>query len=252
MRDGAAFCGGCGSRQPAPVETPEAVRRYREVVARFLGDGGLDGAKQGQLDELRVRLSVSLATHAALLAELEPESPPPPSIRLSIDVVTLAHFAVGARCLARFKVENDGPLALETLSLQARLSGEALPAVEAATLFPGRASVLPLIVTPEVAGFHELSGELRLVDLMGEGSRYTFSDIHVRVGGEGPKVQVLNIDQSAARVVDNSRSSFGGGSTGGLVSHGDWQPVPLVTAREQGGARRASNSTNARRVEFAV
>ena len=252
LRDGAAFCGACGARQPERAASGEAVARYREVMAKFLSDGGLDGMKHGQLETLRVHLGVSLATHATLLAELEPESPPPPSIRLAIDVATFKHFGVGARCLVRFRVENDGPLALETVGLAATLSGTALPPAQAPTIFPARAAVLPVAMTPTVAGFHELAGELRLVDLMGEVSRYRFADVHLRIGGEAARVQVVNIDQSSARVVDNSRSSFGAAETGGLVSEGDWQPVALVAVREEAARRQVASSTNARRVEFAV
>jgi predicted Ser/Thr protein kinase len=254
LREGAAFCGACGARQPAAVETPEAAARYREVLVRFLADGALDGAEQAQLDALRVRLGIGLATHGKLLAELEPESPPPASLRLSIDVATLRHLAVGARGLCRFRVENDGQLALDSVTLAARLDGEALPPLGGATIFPGRAGVLALPVTPTQPGFHELSGELTVVDLMGERSRYTFQDVHLRVGGAGPEVQVVNIDQSSARVVDNSRSSFGGAAeSGGLVQagDGDWQPLALRAVRDE-GERRAAGSTNARRVEFAV
>jgi hypothetical protein len=250
VRDGAAFCGACGAPQPAAVETPEAVARYREVLARFLADGALEPDEHAQLEALRVRLGVSLATHAALFGALEPDSPAPPTIRLSIDVAALRHLATGARGLARFRVENDGALALETVALATRLSGDALPAAEAATLFPGRATVLSIPVTPPVAGFHELTGELRLVDLMGESRRYTFAEIHVRAAGAGPHTQVVHIDQSAARVVDNSRSTFGAGETGGLVGEGTWQPIPLVAARDPAARRTAS--TNARRAEFAV
>lgn len=258
LRDGAAFCGACGARQPAAVETPEAVARYREVLSRFLADGALDADEHGQLEALRVRLGVSLATHAQLFGALEPDSPAPPTIRLSIDVAPLRHLAAGARGLARFRVENDGALALETLSLAARLSGEALPPADAATLFPGRATVLAIPVTPPVAGFHELTGELRLVDLMGESRRYTFADVHVRAGGAGPQTQIVHIDQSAARVVDNSRSTFGAGGAGdagGLLGEGDWQPIALVAARDPAArdpAARQTASTNARRADFAV
>lgn len=254
LREGAAFCGACGARQPAAVETPAAVARYREVLTRFLADGGLDAAKQGQLDELRLRLGVSLATHATLCAQLEPASPPPPAIRLAIDVAPLRHLAVGARGLIRLRVENDGALALERFTVHATWSGAALPPVEAATLFPGRPAVLALAVTPTHAGFHELAGALHLVDLMGEASRYAFDGVHLRVGGDGPQVQVVNIDQSAARVVDNSRSTFGGGAeAGGVIGpdDGDWQPVAVVAVRDA-GARRAAASANPRRVEFAV
>lgn len=254
LRDGAAFCGACGARQPERHETPDAVARYRAVMAKFLGDGGLNADKLGQLDALRLRLSVSLATHAALLAELEPASPPPLSVRLAVDVATFKYFEVGARCLVRLKLENEGPLALETAALSAMLSGAPLPPVEATTIFPGRAALFPLAVTPSVAGFHELAGELRLVDLMGEGSVYRFSDVHLRIGGEGPRVQVVNIDQSSARVVDNSRSSFGAtDSAGGLVSEGDWQPIALQAVRVPAASTHlVASSTNRRRAEFAV
>jgi len=250
VRDGAAFCGACGERQPVAVATPEAVARYREVLARFLADGALDAAEHAQLEALRVRLGVSLATHAELFGALEPDSPAPPTIRLSIDVAALRHLAAGARGLARFRIENDGALALDTVALAARLSGEALPTADAATLFPGRATVLSVPVTPAIPGFHELTGELRLVDLMGESRRYTFADIHVRAAGAGPATHIVNIDQSAARVVDNSRSTFGVGEAGGLLGEGDWQPIALVAARDPAARRTAS--TNARRVELAV
>ena len=249
LRDAAVFCGACGERQPLTVETPEAVARYRDVLSRFLADGALDAAKQQQLEALRVRLGVSLATHAAQFGQLEPASPPPPSIRLAIDVATLKHLAVGERGLVRWRVENEGVVALESLTLESTLSGAALASVEAATLFPGRATVLSVAVMPPVAGFHELAGELRIRDLMGEDSRYRFAEIHVRAGGDGPQVNVVHIDQSAARVVDNSRSTFGIAETGGVVGEGDWQPVPLITVRDH---RQRAATTNARRVEFAI
>ncbi len=249
LRDGAAFCGACGARQPAPLETPAAVTRYREVVTRFVAEGGLDEAKRDQLETLRVHLGVSLSTHASLVGQLEPAVAPPPSIRLSIDVTTLEHLAVGARGLVRWRIENEGPLALDTVQLSTTLSGESLPVAQSVTLFPGRATVLNVVVTPAVTGFHELAGELRLVDLMGEARRYKFADIHVRAGSAGPQVQVVNIDQSSARVVDNSRSTFGASQTGGVLGEGDWQPIALRDVTEP---RVASAAANPRRVEFAV
>jgi len=249
LRDGASFCSACGEPQPIVAPTPEAVARYRDVLAKFLADGALDAAKQQQLEALRVRLGVTLATHATLFGQLEPASPPPPSLRLAIDTATLKHLAVGERGLVRWRVENEGALAFEAMTLTTTLSGEALAPVEAATLFPGRATILSVAVTPSVAGFHELAGELAVRDLMGEDSRYTFADIFVRAGGDSPQVNVVHIDQSAARVVDNSRSTFGIADAGGVVGAGDWQPVPLVTVRAPAQRR---TTTNPRRVEFAI
>jgi hypothetical protein len=250
LRDGASFCGACGERQPLAVETPEAIARYREVLARFLADGALDAAKQQQLEDLRVRLGVTLATHASLSGQLEPASPPPPSIKLAIDVATLKHLAVGERGLVRWRIENEGALALESLTLATTMSDVALAPVESATVFPGRAAILSVTVTPLVAGFHELAGELSVRDLMGEHSRYRFADIHVRAGGDGPQVNVVHIDQSAARVVDNSRSMFGASDGGGgVVGEGDWQPVPVTCVRDPAQRRATSN---AKRIDLAI
>jgi predicted Ser/Thr protein kinase len=250
LRDGAAFCGTCGERQPAVIETPAAVARYRDVLVRFLA-GGLDAEKHHQLESLRIQLGVSLATHAKLAGELEPERPPPTSERLSIDVTTLRHLAVGARGLVRYRIDNDGPIALDSIVLATTLSGTALPPVTAATLFPNRAAVVALHVTPTIAGFHEFAGELRVVDLMGEKIGYAFANIHVRAGGDGPNVNVVNISQPEARVVDNSRSTFGSDQVGGIVGDGDWQPIPLVAIAATGDQARP-RSTNPQRIEFAV
>ncbi len=239
LRDGAAFCGACGTPQPIAVETPEAIARYREIVARV-------GEDPAQLETVRVRLGISLATHAAMMSELAPASPPPPAVRLAIDMTTLRHLQIGERGLVRWRIENEGALALEGLTLHSRLSETALPDAEAATLFPGRAAVLAIAATPAIAGFHELAGELRFVDLMGEASRYRFADVHIRVGG-APSTTIVNIDQSAARVVDNSRSTFAVTDTGGILGEGDWHPIPLVAIRDA-----ARPTVNARRVEFAV
>ncbi len=256
LRPGAAFCGACGARQPAAIETAEAVARYRDVLGRFLADGGLDGAKQAQLDELRLRLGVTLATHAGLCAQLEPDSPPASAIGLAIDVGPLRHLAVGARGLIRLRISNDGALALERFAIRATWAGAPLPIVEATTSFPGHPAVLTLAVTPTAAGFHELAGALELVDLMGEASRYRFDGVHLRVAADGPQVSVVNIDQSSARVVDNSRSSFAAVTEGGALiaagaDAGDWQAVPVVAVREP-STRRAASSANTRRVELAV
>lgn len=169
-------------------------------------------------------------------------------MRLSIDVSTLRHLAVGARGLVRYRVDHDGPLA--SIELVTTLSGTALSPVSAPALAPGQPAVLAVTVMPSVAGFHDLAGELRAVDAQGAQARYTFGPIHVRAGGDGPSVSVVHIDQSAARVIDNSRSTFGADDTGGLVGDGDWQPIALTAAPAAG--RAPPPATMPRRAEFAV
>jgi hypothetical protein len=142
---------------------------------------------------------------------------------LSIDVTTLEHMAVGARGLVRFRIDGTN---VELISFHTTLSGNALPAPDHPSL-----GVVAVTITPDVPGIHELAGELRAKDASGE-TRYTFKDVYVRVAAAGPQVNIVNIDQSHARVVDNSRSSFGGGEKGGLVGDGDWHPIPLTAVRE--------------------
>ena len=157
---------------------------------------------------------------------------------LSIDVTTLEHLAVGARGLVRFRIDGTN---VELVSFHTMLSGHALPAPDHPAL-----GVLAVAITPDVPGIHELAGELRARDANGE-TRYTFKDVYVRVAAAGPQVNIVNIDQSHARVVDNSRSSFGGGEKGGLVGDGDWHPIPLTAVREAVPAPRQPQH-----VDFAV
>jgi serine/threonine protein kinase len=156
---------------------------------------------------------------------------------LWIDASTLAELRVHARGLLRLRV--DGVAADAEVAVHATWSGALLPA--AAATGPG---IVAIAVTPEVAGIHELAGELAA------GERRTrFAGVHVRVGGDGPNVQVVHIDQSSARVVDNSRSSFGADRTGGLVGDGDWRPIELVEVAAAPPARAAAPLP---RVDFAI
>ena len=229
----ARFCGACGGRLPEPDEDPQAIQRYRTVLASFAEGSGLKARELQQLEALRQRLGLSLNTHERLLAEFEAAAPAPVTLGLAIDVATMRHFEVATRCMVRLRLNNTGDLALETLAIHPRVVGaEALETVTVATLFPELAQVAPMWLVPDVAGFHELSGVLHAVDLMGEHSFYAFDGVQFRVGaaGAGPSVSVVHIDQRSARVVDNSRSDFGASQAGtnvGLVTDAEWHDVPL-------------------------
>ena len=145
-------------------------------------------------------------------------------VALAIDHTTLRHLAIDVRGLVRLRVENRGPRPIATLSLAATLSGEPFPLVAGAELAPGGHATFALATVPTIAGYHALTGELRAGP-----ATFRFADVHVLVGGDGPQVNVVTIDQSSARVVDNSRSTFGADdASGGLLGEGDWQPIELV------------------------
>ncbi len=232
------FCGGCGAEQPLTAAQQAALERYREVMARFRADGVDDERERRQLERLRRRLGISPADHRRLVEEVHAVVPQRQAARreavelgLAVDLATLEHFAAGNRCLIRLRLENRGELALEHVLIHPRFAGGDAPEpAELADLFPGQSDVANVWTTPEVAGFHELSGVVETVDLAGGERRYRFDEVQYRVGAAGsvPQVQVVNIDQRSARVVDNSRSSFAGGNPkGGLVGDGDWRLVDL-------------------------
>lgn len=163
---------------------------------------------------------------------------PTPSITLAIDVIPLKHLTVGERGLVRWRIENQSLMVLESMTLATTLSGTPLPV--SATSFCDRATVLAVPVTPSIAGIHQLAGELMVRDVGGREHCYTFADLLVRAAGDGPQVNVVHIDQSSARVVDNSRSSFGLGDSGGVVGDSDWRPVPLLAVARPAPAAPAA------------
>ena len=240
---GLRFCGSCGAPAPAPREDAAAVARYGEVLAKFgAADGRLDGTAEEQLAALRQRLGISLGTHERLRAELA-QRLPAARVRLFIDAQTLRHFAVGTRCMIRLKLENAGALALDPVAIYAEVvGGERLPTAHGAAVFPGQSAVLPLWLVPTMPGFFALRGVVQAVDLAGTPSYFGFSAVEFRVGeaGDGSRVSIVNIDQSAARVVDNSRSQFAsaGADRGGLVGAGEFHPVALQPLTPQEAAAR--------------
>ena len=236
---GLRFCGCCGAPAPAPSEAAAAVARYGEVLAKFGASDGLPGGPaEEQLAALRQRLGISLGTHERLRAELG-QRLPAARVRLFIDGQTLRHFAVGTRCMIRLKLENAGALALDPVAIFAEVVGGArLPAAHGPTVFPGQSAVLPLWLIPTLPGFFALRGVVQAIDLAGTASYFGFAAVEFRVGqaSDGPQVSIVNIDQSAARVVDNSRSQFApaGADRGGLVGEGEFHPVALqpLSAKE--------------------
>lgn len=223
----ARFCGACGAARDVPDETPEAIGRFREVFAGFVKDGALGERELEQLEVLRGKLGISRATNARLREELDP-SATAPGVRLWVDVSTFPHFGVDQRCLVRARVRNQGYLAFEHVTVRARVHAEATTEARSTTVFPGEDAEVSLWFTPTVGGFTELSGELATVDLMGASASHTFTGLQFRIGGDGPQVQVVHIDQSSARVVDNSGSTFATDGSGGVADGRDWREIPVA------------------------
>ncbi|HLL24711.1 MAG TPA: zinc ribbon domain-containing protein, partial [Kofleriaceae bacterium] len=146
-------------------------------------------------------------------------------VALALDATTLVHLAVGARGLLRLRVENLGTRAIPgPISLRTTLSDDVLPVAESsAELAAGAAVVLAIAISPTIAGYHAFAGALVA------GERFQLATVYLRVAGDGPQVSVINIDQSSARVIDNSRSSFGAHGRGGLLGDdADWRDLEIA------------------------
>ncbi len=148
------------------------------------------------------------------------------ALEAAIDAAPLRHLEVDARGLFRVQLVNRGaPIADLTLTLT--IDGRPL---EPAVIGPLAAHAEALAVawyTPETPGFHELAGQLVAHAPDGASASWRVAPLHLRAGGDKAPVSIT-IDQSHARVVDNSRSSFGAGPSGGLVGEAEWQPLTLT------------------------
>lgn len=206
-------CAQCGA--PVPPGPPGNNPGAPSQAARFCGSCG-----------------APLATSAPYLA---------PAVQLAVDAETLRHFVAGSRCLLRLRLRSEDTRTLGPVSLHGEvLGGGPLDAVRIPSLPPGESAVLPLWLVPPVPGFFELRGVLQLAPSGGTASFFRFEGVTFRVGaaGDAPRVSVVNIDQSSARVVDNSRSQFAlpADDRGGLVGDGDFRAVTLrpLAAAEAG------------------
>jgi hypothetical protein len=230
---GARFCGQCGELCPAPVERPEAVASYREAMTTFLSGGVLEDWAAQELEALRGELGIHPATHDRLLAELSPRPAAPPPVTLDLDSASMRHFTVGAQCLLRLRVRNEGRRALKAVRVECASTALAAP-VERKTraLGPGLEEELTIPVQPALAGQHQLHALLTVIDMRDDEItlRSSAASFAVARGDAGPSTVVTQIDASSLRVgtFDNLRIGVGAEPAGGLLSEHDWRPLSLA------------------------
>lgn len=158
----------------------------------------------------------------------------PPGLRLAVDAAAARDFAVGHRCLLRLRVDSDGP-ALSAATIAPSLSGGALSEARV-DVAAGGSAIATSAFTPEVPGQHDLAVTV-VATLGAQTFTWRFGPVHLRIrGAQSPSVNIVNIDQSAARVIDNSRASFAPDSAGGLLTGGDWQPLTLAAVERVAAA----------------
>jgi hypothetical protein len=163
---------------------------------------------------------------------------------LGVDHATLRRFEVGTRCMLRLRVENLGASPLTKVEIRGQAQGLGpLTASTTAPLAAGESVVLSIFVIPPIAGYEELTGALHTTDASGAASEHRLEALQFRIGN-APRVQVVNIDQSGARVIDNSQSSFGGdaGAEGAVITDadGEWRPIGLTLVQSTPAPQKAA------------
>ena len=161
-----------------------------------------------------------------------PAAAAPFALALSVDLATLRRFEVGTRCMLRLRVENLGAILAARLEIRCEARGLGPLTAESPTpIAAGQSAVISLFVVPLMAGYEELTGALHSTDASGASSVHRLEAIQFRISGAA-RAQVINIDQSGARVIDNSQSRFGAGADvdGSVITdaEGEWRPVGLT------------------------
>lgn len=160
---------------------------------------------------------------------------PTQKIALDIDASTIKLFAAQSRCLLRLRLRTPSAGSVDSAVLRCELTGEGpLEAVQVHGLASGKEEVVSLFAIPRMSGYTELKGTLEVADGAGSRRNYSFSGINLVISAQqqAPRVSVVNIDQSNARVVDNSNAEFasGGEHGSGLVSTNyQWQTIELIS-----------------------
>ena len=98
--------------------------------------------------------------------------------------------------LIRLRLTNRGARPIANVSLATTLASESLPAAATAEIAAGGHAMFTLSIVPAIGGYHALAGTLR-AGIRHAIDTWRFDELHLRVGGDGPAVNVINIDQSS-------------------------------------------------------
>lgn len=198
---------------------------------------------------LRVGAAFCGACGAALVGGAASALALPPGLRLAVDAAAARDFAVGHRCLLRLRVDSDGP-ALTGVRVAPSLSGGALSEARV-DVAAGGSAIAAIAFSPEVPGQHDLAVTVSAT-AGADAFVWRFGPVHLRIrDAQSPSVNIVNIDQSAARVIDNSRATFAPDSAGGLLTGGDWQALER-TSIERVATAPAPRPKTPERVDFTV
>jgi hypothetical protein len=206
------------------------VATYRQAVATFLADGVLEDWEHAELIKLRAELCISPQTHQAIISELQCATAE--AVALYVDASAMVDYRVGAQCLIRLRVVNEGNRVLKQVRVSFDTTAQVgLGSGETGILPPRQDALIAARFRPEVHGLHEFQGVLSITTMKGETSLYLLRPVHFRVGrdNDAPQSAVVNIDASSLRVgsFDNFKAGVATGSSGRLLADGEWHQVPL-------------------------
>ena len=202
-------------------ERPEDVATYRQAVATFLADGILEDWEHVELIRLRAELSISAQTHQEIISDLQCSTPE--AVALYVDVSAMADYRVGAQCIIRTNVVNEGSRALQQVLLAYSTTAQiGVHQGETGVLGPDQDSLVTARFQPEIHGQHEFQGVLTIRSMRGDAGHYRLRPVHFRVGREddpsrGSGGYVAGVESGLDAVPTSGR----------YLGDGVWHKVPL-------------------------
>ena len=231
LPQGAAFCAGCGTKQPLPEASPEQLQTYREALKSFMDDGVLEDWEQTELERLRAELSITSDAHNELMNEFKLGMVVP--LELFVDTASMKSFQQDQRCLIRMRLLNPSDRPLKSVGIRYVTSAtNGLMTHDTSTVPPQKFADFYVGIQPSAAGQHTLEGVLNSNSMTGKVTHYQLKPVAFQVDAhqEGPQSVSVNIDASSMKVGSFDDWNLTGADTesrAGLMPDGQWLHVKL-------------------------
>lgn len=222
------------SREAPPVDTatPEQLARYEQALREFAADGVLEQWELDELEQLRVELGVSHATHDRLQATVKLKSQATVRLAMAIDELSIREFVAGQHGVVHWRVDNLEERPVRNVRVLHGVDGKTgLDQIEIRVLKPKGREDFRLQHHLDTPGQFLLSAAIECETMKGEKFHFRAETIQFRVGAasQAPSTQVYNIDaKNAVAAMDiQAAAPAKTEQTGGIMGRDSWREVRL-------------------------
>lgn len=224
------FCGECGGKPKALLETAENIQLYEENLRDFASDGVIEDWEDEELLRLRNELQIGQATHERLVQQYKPLATTLP-LGFDIDQATFTGFVIDRSGLLRARLRNDGDRPLRHVAIHYITSGDtSLRHHEARVIGPKRDDCFQCSLRFSQAGHYSLEAVLKAEDTRGREQYYRAVPAGFLVGestNEGPTSVTYNIDNSKSAAITEFDLNGTSSRDGGAIQSASWRAVQL-------------------------